>query len=304
VYGAGAAISANPNNFPAYVAQAKGFLAEETLDLDVTYTDSSPRATQVLASRDIDIASVATDTTIEAVERGAPFVMVGGSTRVPIYALIARPEVRGYPDLRGKLVAVTGPNIAEQPFLKKLLAKNGLAESDYEQIAVGGPVQRYAAVQSGATTASMVNQPLDFRAADEGLTLLGYSTEVLTDYQFIGYTSHRTWTTESRGVVVRLLRALRKADRWLYESANAADAARIFQEATNSREDYSRRTWELLYRDLKVMATDSTISPTGLQAVIDLMAESGTFSGPAPAPSKYYDPSFVEEAARTEQGAR
>jgi NitT/TauT family transport system substrate-binding protein len=299
-----AAISANPNNFPAYVAQAQGFLAEESLDMEVIYTDSSPRATQVLASRDIDVASVATDTTIEAVERGAPFVMVGGSTRVPIYALIARPEIRGYPDLRGKLVAVTGPNIAEQPFLKKLLAKNGLPESDYEQIAVGGPVQRYAAVQSGATAASMVNQPLDFRAADEGLSMLGYSTEVLPDYQFIGYTSHRTWTTESRGVVVRLLRALRKADRWLYESANGAEAAKIFQEATNSREDYSRRTWELLYRDLKVMATDSTISTTGLQAVIDLMAENGSFSGPAPAPSKYYDPSFVEEAARTEPGAR
>jgi hypothetical protein len=34
------------------------------------------------------------------------------------------------------------------------------------------------------------------------------------------------------------------------------------------------------------------------------MAENGSFSGPAPAPSKYYDPSFVEEAARTEPGAR
>src|SRR5207248_6354963 len=153
-----AAISANPNNFPAYAAQARGFLAEESLDLEVIYTDSSPRATQVLASRDIDVASVATDTAIEAVERGAPFVMIGGSTRVPIYALIARPEIRGYADLRGKLVAVTGPNLAEQPFLKKLLAKNGLAESDYEQIAIGGPPQRYAAVQSGATAASMVNQ--------------------------------------------------------------------------------------------------------------------------------------------------
>src|SRR5581483_6037450 len=96
-----AAISANPNNFAAYTAQAQGFLAEQALDLDITYTDSSPRATQVLASRDIDVAAVATDTAIEAVERGAPFVMIGGSTRVPVYALVARPEVRSYADLRG-----------------------------------------------------------------------------------------------------------------------------------------------------------------------------------------------------------
>jgi len=296
-----AAISANPNNFPAYTAQARGFLKEENLDLDVIYTDSSPRATQVLASRDADVGAIATDTTIEAVERGAPFAMFGGSTRVPVYSLIARPDIRGYADLRGKLVAVTGPNIAEQPFLRKLLAQNGLTESDYEQIAVGGPVQRFAAVQSGAAAASMVNQPFDFRAVDEGLTLLGYSSEVLPDYQFIGYTSHRAWLTERRDVVVRLLRALRRADRWLYDPANATEAAHIFQEATSSREDYALRTWELLYRDLKVMAPDSTISPTGLQAVLDLMAEGGSFSGPLPPPSKYYDASFVEEAARTEQ---
>jgi NitT/TauT family transport system substrate-binding protein len=299
-----AAISANPNNFPAYTAQAKGFLAEQALDLDVTYTDSSPRATQVLASRDIDVAAVATDTTIEAVERGAPFVMIGGSTRVPVYALATRPEVRTYADLRGKLVAVTGPNLAEQPFLRKLLAKNGLGESDYEQIAVGGPVQRFAAVQSGAVAAGMLNQPLDFRAVDEGLNLLGYSTEVLPDYQFIGYTSHRTWTSENRDVVVRLLRALRKADRWLYDPANGADAARVFQEATNSPESYARRTWELLYRDLKVMGQDSTVSLTGLQAVIDLMVDGGSFTGPPPLPAKYYDSAFVEEAARTESAAR
>jgi ABC-type nitrate/sulfonate/bicarbonate transport system substrate-binding protein len=296
-----AAISANPNNFPVYAAHAKGFLAEQRLDLDLLYTDSSPRATQVLASRDIDVANVATDTTIEAVERGAPFAMFGGATRVPVYALVARPEVRSYPDLRGKLIAITGPNIAEQPFLRKLLAKYGLREDDYEQISVGGPVQRYAAVQSGATAAGMVLQPLDFRAVDEGLNILGYSTEVLPDYQFVGYTSHRAWLTEQRDVVVRLLRALRKADRWLYDGANAGEAAHVFQEATKSREDYARRTWELLYRDLKVMGEDSTISVSGLQAVIDLMADGGAFSGPAPTPSKYYDPSFVEEAARTER---
>ncbi len=299
-----AAISANPNNFPIYVAHAKGFLAEERLDLELTYTDSSPRATQLLASRDIDVANVATDTSILAIERGAPFLMFGGSTRVPVYALVTRPEVRTYADLRGRLLAVTGPDLAEEPFLRKLLAKNGLNPGDYEQIAVGGPVQRYAAVQGGAVAGAMVLQPLDFRATDEGLNILGYSTEVLPDYQFVAYTSHREWATESRGVVVRLLRALRKADRWLYEPANAAEAGRIFQEAANTREDYALRTWELLYRDLKVMGTDSTVSVTGLQTVLDLMVETGALPPPAPPPSKYYDPSYVEEAARTEQAGR
>ncbi|HWP28931.1 MAG TPA: ABC transporter substrate-binding protein, partial [Chloroflexota bacterium] len=165
-------------------------------------------------------------------------------------------------------------------------------------------VQRYAAVQGGAVAGAMVLQPLDFRATDEGLNILGYSTEVLPDYQFVAYTSHREWATESRGVVVRLLRALRKADRWLYEPANAAEAGRIFQEAANTREDYALRTWELLYRDLKVMGTDSTVSVTGLQTVLDLMVETGALPPPAPPPSKYYDPSYVEEAARTEQAGR
>ena len=165
-------------------------------------------------------------------------------------------------------------------------------------------MQRFAAVQSGAVSAGMVLQLLDFRAVDEGLNVLGYSNEVLLDYQFIGYSSHRNWASENRDVVVRLLRALRKADRWLYDPANASEAARVFQEAGNTREDYARRTWELLYRDLKVMGDDSAVSVSGLQAVIDLMAEMGALSPPLPTPSKYYDPSYVEEAARTEQARR
>lgn len=134
-----AAISPNPNNWPVYVAQSQGFFDEMAIDLDLTYTDASTRAVQVLASRDADITSVAADTAIEAIERGAPFVMVGGSTRLPVYTLIARPEIRSYADLRGKLVGVTGANVAEGPLLRKLLARYGLRDEDYETIAVGGP---------------------------------------------------------------------------------------------------------------------------------------------------------------------
>ncbi|HLI28108.1 MAG TPA: NrtA/SsuA/CpmA family ABC transporter substrate-binding protein [Chloroflexota bacterium] len=295
-----AAISANPNNWPVYAAQSQGFFEEMGIDLDLAYTDASTRAVQVLASRDADITSVAADTAIEAIERGAPFVMVGGSTRVPVYTLVARPEIHSYADLRGKLVAVTGANVAEGPLLRKLLAKYGLSDSDYETIAVGGPVQRYAAVQSGAVAASMVPQPFDFRGADEGLVVLGYSTEVLPDYQFIGYTARRDWTREQPEVVVRLLRALRKADRWLYDPAHAAAAARLYAEASHENEEYARRTYDLIYQQLKVMAPDATISLTGLQAVLDLMAEQGRLNLPLPSPTKYVDTSFIEAAARAE----
>ena len=298
-----AAISANPNNWPVYAAQAQGFFAEMGIDLDLAYTDASTRAVQVLASRDADITSVAADTAIEAIERGAPFVMVGGSTRVPVYTLIARPEIRSYSDLRGKLVGVTGANVAEGPMLRKLLAQYGLHDEDYETIAVGGPVQRYAAVQSGAVAASMVPQPFDFRGTDEGLVVLGYSTEVLADYQFLAYTARQDWTRESPEVVVRLLRALRKADRWLYDPANAQAAARLYAEASRENEDYARRTYDLIYQQLKVMAPDASISLSGLQAVIDLMAEQGRLAPPLPSPSKYVDTRFIEAAARAEAGS-
>lgn len=298
-----AAISANPNNWPLYAAQAQGFLDEFGIDLDLSYTDSSPRAVQVLASRDIDVTSVATDTVIEAVERDAPFVMVGGSTRLPIYTLIVRPEIRAIPDLRGKLVGVTGANVAEGPMLRKLLLKYGVRDEDYETIAVGGPVQRYAAVQSGAVAGSMVPQPFDFQGADEGLTVLGYSTEVLSDYQFIGYTARRDWVAAESALVTRLLGALRKADRWLYDPANAQAAARIYADASRSPEEYARRTYDLIYQQLKAMGPDSTISLPGLQAVIDLMAEQGRLTPPLPSPSKYVDSTYVEAAARAEQAA-
>jgi hypothetical protein len=46
------------------------------------------------------------------------------------------------------------------------------------------------------------------------------------------------------------------------------------------------------------MATDSSVSASGLQAVLDLMAEGGAFGGSPPPPTKYYDSSYVEAALR------
>lgn len=297
-----AGISANPNNWPIYVAQSQGFFNEEAIEIDGAYTDAAPRAVQVLASRDVDLITAAADAIIEAVERGGPFVMVGGSTRIPPYGLLVRPEIRSYADLRGKLLAVTGANLVEAPFLRRLLAKYGLRDEDYETIAVGGPVQRYAAVQSGAAAGTMVPQPLDFRGADEGMNVLGYATEVLDDYQFIPYTTRTDWARDNREVVVRLLRALRKADGWLYDPANAQAAAALYAEATRENETYARRAYDLIYQQLKVGAPDASVSVSGVQAVIDLMGEQGRLAPPLPSASKYVDTSYMEAAVRAAGG--
>jgi ABC-type nitrate/sulfonate/bicarbonate transport system substrate-binding protein len=148
----------------------------------------------------------------------------------------------------------------------------------------------------------MVPQPFDFRGADEGLVVLGYSTEVLSDYQFIAYTARQAWTREQPEVVVRLLRALRKADRWLYDPANAQAAARVYAEASRENEEYARRTYDLIYQQLRAMAPDASLSLSGLQAVIELMAEQGRLTPPLPSPATYVDTRFIEAAAQAESG--
>ena len=58
-------------------------------------------------------------------------------------------------------------------FLKKLLASHSLQPSDYDLISIGGTAERYAALKTGAIAATLLTQPVDFQAQDDGLRRLG-----------------------------------------------------------------------------------------------------------------------------------
>ncbi|HZU05644.1 MAG TPA: ABC transporter substrate-binding protein [Chloroflexota bacterium] len=286
-------------NWALYAAEAQGFFAEVGLQPDWLVTESPPKTAQAVISGDAQVGTIGTDFVIDAVERGANLVIVGAEMRAPLMSLMVRPELRDWNDLRGKTLAVSGPQVAETLFTRKLLALHGLDPAAVDLVTVGSSTERYAALRSGAVTAAMLTQPFDLMIAGEGFRRLGDSTAVVTDYPFPTYTVRRDWATAHEGLLVRFLHATRRGHQWLYEPANAAAAIAILRERTRSEEALARQTYQTLIEEKRLLTPDGAITTAGVANVIALMAEMGRLTPPLPAPEKFLALHYLEQATAT-----
>ena len=125
-------------NWPLWIAQDKGFFADNGLEVNITPTPGSVFQMQNLASGKFDIAFTNYDNVVAYMEgQGeAPlpqppdfFVFMGvqyGAVR-----LVANPEVKSIADLKGKSLAVDAATTGYAFVLRKMLQQGGLNEGDY-----------------------------------------------------------------------------------------------------------------------------------------------------------------------------
>ena len=67
---------------------------------------------------------------IEAALKGSEGVAIASETATPIYSLIVKPEIKTFADLKGRIVGLTNAVSTISVAIRKLLALNGLRDSD------------------------------------------------------------------------------------------------------------------------------------------------------------------------------
>jgi NitT/TauT family transport system substrate-binding protein len=285
------------NYWHHYVAQAMGFFDSQHLDVEISYGENSSRVTQALASGSVDLAGPSPDSVINAAEQGGSnLVILAGDINKIAYTLIVGRDIRSYADLRGKTLAVPGLQEGSAVVLKRMLAVNGLRDDDYSFIPVGGTANRASAVVNGTAAGALIGQPQDFRLIAEGMPSLGVSTDAVPFYQFDVITGRRDWAQRNSDLVVRFLRAMVQADRWLYDPANRDRAAQIAADALKLTHDEGLRSYDLLITQTEAIPRQGEVSMPGMQTVIEIMAEIGLLQPPLPSPDKYVDFSYLSRA--------
>jgi ABC-type nitrate/sulfonate/bicarbonate transport system substrate-binding protein len=280
----------------SFVGQSRGFFADEGIKLDEVLTETSVRGGQLLIAGAVDISNNSPDSIVLAVERGADLAVVGVEVERPVYSVLGQPSVRTVDMLRGQKIAVSDLKSGPTAILRRTLQLHGLGDDDVDLIPSGGTSARFAALKSGAVAATIMNQPDDFRAMDEGFTRLALSTEAVQDYTFNSPTVRRDWARANADVLVRFLRAFGRAADWLYAPANRDEAVAILVERTKQDEKYARQTYELAVTQAHMYADRGRPRVEGMQNVLELLASVDELSRPLPPPDKYLDMSYWERA--------
>ena len=281
---------------PVWIAAKQGFFAQQKLDVDVLVIRGSDVSTQALAGGSLQVSGASSDAPIAAIEHGLDIVIIGGIINGLSQYIMAGKNYKTYEDLRGATLGANSLTAGTAFALRRVLKAKGLEyPRDYKLINVGGSPQALTALAAGQIAAAPLSLPLNYVAEEQGLNTIGRFIDVIPHYQLSVYSVRRGWAEENRPVVVRFMKAIALANRWLY--ANKEAAIDLLAKETRVKPAYARKGWEF-YTEKGLWHPNGDVTFEGLQVVSQIYAEQNQAKGPLPNPAKYVDQSYLREALR------
>src|ERR1700722_2240181 len=281
-----------------HVAEKQGFFARENVAVEVVQIPGGTgNMVAALDRGEVDVTQTATPYLIQAVLAGSPAAAIAGTTANPIYSLIAKPEIKDFADLKGKLVGLSLPIDTISMSMRKLLALKGLGQADYRVKELVGSPARAACLRGGECDAVPLGQPDDLIAVRDGYRRLGLSTEAVASFQFEVIAARRDFAQNHAPAIIGFVSALADAFRFMRDPAHRDDAVNAIVALTGTSDDIARATLALyLDPDRGVLPRQAEIDLGGLAQVIAFMGEGGILKPPLPAPEQFVDLQYLRAA--------
>jgi len=212
---------------PFFIADAKGYFAEQGLKVTFVRFDSAAKMIPSLGSGEVDVGSGATSAGLyNAVARGIGIKIVSDKARNAIgygfQAIMVRSDlidsgkVKSLKDFKGLKVAMSANGNSENAFVNYALTQNGLSYADIDPVFLGFPNQ-IAAYANKAIDASLTVEPTVTELLKQGTAKkLVSADQVFPDYQtaviFYGPKFMKDQPDNAKKFMVALVKAIRFYD--------------------------------------------------------------------------------------------
>lgn len=286
-------------SLPVSIAQREGLFAHEGLDVKVLIPipGGSDKMIAALHDDEVDLTHVATPFLIRAAMAGSDAVAINAEFANPIYSLIAKPEIKTFADLKGKVIGLADEAGTIAISMRKLLALHGLHPGDFGVKLIEGTPTRWACLDRGACDAVVLGQPQDLLAVQEGYRLLGISNEAVPELLYTVTAARRSWADAHKDAVTRYVRALAAAFRFIRDPSKRDSVIQTIVETTGSSDAIATQTLDLYFKpDRGVLPKHAEIGLKGLEQVIALMTETGNLKPPIPSAGRFVDLQYLHAA--------
>ncbi|MBF0460595.1 MAG: NrtA/SsuA/CpmA family ABC transporter substrate-binding protein [Magnetococcales bacterium] len=225
-----------------HVAQAKGFFAEERLEIQPVIHTFGKAALQLLLDGKADLATAAETPILFSILKGEKiFVLANVESSSTNNAVIARKDagITQGRDLKGKRIGFT-PGTTSDFFLSALLTANGLTREVIQEVGLKPEEMRDALLSGQVDAVSTWNYPLT-QINDE----LGANGTLLIDQEIYTETynlvARQDFVRKNPEAVKRFLRALLKAEQFTHD--NPDEAQTIVSKMTQVNRDLVSKVW-------------------------------------------------------------
>ena len=286
-------------SLPVSVAEREGFFRREGLNFRVVVPipGGSDKMIDALHDDTCDLTHVATPFLIRAALAGSDAVAIAAEFNNPIYSLVAKPEIKSFADLKGKLLGLADEAGTITISTRKLLALHGIRDGDFRVKIIEGTPTRFSCLRRGECVAVPLGQPQDLLALNEGYRLLGLSTEAVPEFLYTVTAARRSWAEANKDAVLRYVRALASSFKFIRDPANRKAVAKTIVETTGSSAIIAEQTLALYFEpERNVLPRQGELNLNGLTQVIAFMAEAGTIKATLPEAKRFVDLQYLEAA--------
>lgn len=227
-YGRNVVVATSDNtltNVPFWVGIEKRLFQQAGITIDYVLMRSD-LAAKGLITGDVDYMQ-SVSSVMRAGAAGVSTVVLFGTFNRTFFELVARPEIRSLPDLKGKVIAISRYGASTEYAVRFGLKANGIdPDREVKLLAFGASAPRISALYKGLAAASVLQVPENFVAQKLGahtILSLGQYLETLLS----GVGASRRKVEENRDEVKRLLRGLVKSI--VYMADHRSETVEIIQ---------------------------------------------------------------------------
>jgi NitT/TauT family transport system substrate-binding protein len=276
---------------PVYLSQAKGFFAEEGLDVEVIPTAGGGPDIRALIAGEVDFSFTTGDNVILAHQEGKPLVMVmSGLNKLFINWAMHKDAAKAkgitetsplqekLKSLKGLIVGVTNPAALTAHLAHFVIRKAGYTpQQDVQVIAVGAGPTWLAAIENRKVDVALTAPPVPETAISRGHAIMFINNTKgedpsISEFLMENLVARPETLKKDPDLVRRTVRAMVKANKWALSSApeQVADALK----ATFAKTDPAIHLAGVR-AVLPTLSPDGRTSEKSVQATQDVLEQAG-----------------------------
>ena len=247
---------------PLPLGEAKGFFHEEGLQAEFIRIRPAI-SSAALVSGELDYDAVIGNG-IAAAIRGLPVKVVAAYVPAAPIALIARPEFKSVPELRGKAIGLNTYGGALESIARLMFKHFGLdPDRDAKFLATGTMDSRFAAMKQNLTAATLGSPPIDFIGRKLGFIVIARAHELFS-LPASGLVASARKIKEKPDEVKRVIKAGIKANRYIQQ--NREGTIQVMTAWLKIDKEIATVTYDSV---VKAYNDDGSVSDSGLRLTIE-----------------------------------
>jgi len=191
-----------------FVTRDAGIFRKYNLEPQIIYITGAPPNIAALVAGSVDFVIFAGPAAITANLAGANTAILMSFVNTMEHSVYADRAIKTPADLKGRTVGVSRPGSSDDYGARVAVRKWGLEpDRDVSFVSIGGPPDRFAALQTGRVQAVLIQPPLTVRARKAGFNELASLADLGLDYLGTSLVTSRSVIDKKRDLVRRVVTA-------------------------------------------------------------------------------------------------